>query len=86
VWRPITSLNAVFNTGYGRWWFIALVLAIATFAWGQRLTGPSAASIGTATNESDRLARVQRTLQLASIELVGFFGIFSMTILMRFYP
>ncbi len=86
VWGPIDSLSAVFNTGYGRWWFIALVLAVITFLWGQRLTGPAAASIGTAANAEERVARVQRTLRLASLELIGFFGIFSMMILMRFYP
>jgi hypothetical protein len=86
VWGPIDSLGAVFNTGFGRWWFIALVLAVITFGWGQRLTGPSAASIGGAVDPEERAARIQRTLRLASIELVGFFGIFSMMILMRFYP
>jgi hypothetical protein len=86
VWGPINSLSAVFNTGYGRWWFIALVLAILTFGWGQRLTGPSAASIALARDDAERVARTQRTLRLASLELIGFFGIFSMMILMRFYP
>jgi putative copper export protein len=86
VWGPIDSLSAVFNTGFGRWWFIALVLAIITFLWGERLTGPAAASIGTATTAEERVARVQTTLRLASLELVGFLGIFSMMILMRFYP
>ncbi len=86
VWGPIDSIGSVFNTGFGRWWFIALVLAIITFVWGQRITGPSAASIGTAMNPDERAARVQRTIRLASIELIGFFAIFSMMILMRFYP
>jgi len=86
VWGPIDSLSTVFNTGFGRWWFIALVLAIITFLWGQRLTGPAAASIGAATTAEERAARVQTTLRLASLELVGFLGIFSMMILMRFYP
>jgi uncharacterized membrane protein len=86
VWGPIDSFGAVFTTGFGRWWFIALVLAVITFLWGQRITGPSAASIGTATTPEERAARVQRTIRLASLELIGFFGIFSMMILMRFYP
>lgn len=86
VWGPIDGLSSVFNTGFGRWWFIALVLAIITFVWGQRITGPSAASIATSTNADERAARVQRTIRLASIELIGFFGVFSMMILMRFYP
>ena len=86
VWGPIDSLSAVFNTGFGRWWFIALVLAIITFMWGRRLTGPAAASIGDAATPDERAARVQRTLRLASLELIGFLGIFSMMILMRFYP
>ena len=86
VWGPINSLQALFGTGFGRWWFIALVLALLTFAWGQRLTGPSAASIALASNDAERVARTQRTLRLASLELIGFFGIFSMMILMRFYP
>jgi uncharacterized membrane protein len=86
VWGPIDSLSAIFNTGFGRWWFIALVLAIITFMWGRRLTGPAAASIGGATTADERAARVQRTLRLASLELIGFLAIFSMMILMRFYP
>jgi len=86
VWGPVTSIDAVFNTGFGRWWFIALILALATFVWGQRVTGPAAASIGSAGSDVERAARVQRTIRLASIELVGFCGIFSMMILMRFYP
>jgi putative copper export protein len=86
VWGPIDSLSAVFTTGFGRWWFIALLLAIITFIWGQRLTGPAAASIGTAATAEERAVRVQRTLRLASLGLIGFFGIFSMMILMRFYP
>lgn len=86
VWGPIDSLSAVFNTGFGRWWFIALVLAIITFEWGQRVTGPAAASIGAATTAEERVARVQRTIRLASLELIGFLAIFSMMILMRFYP
>src|ERR1700733_3138881 len=86
VWGPVTSLNALFNTGFGRWWLIALVVAIATFIWGQRLTGPSAESIGKATTDAERVARVRRTIRLASIELIGFCVIFSMMILMRFYP
>lgn len=85
VWGPIDSFNAVFNTSYGRWWFVALVLAVITLVWGQRITRPSAASIGLATTPEQRAARVQRTLRMASIELI-FFGIFSMMILMRLYP
>jgi hypothetical protein len=86
VWGPINGLGAIFNTGFGRWWFIALVIAVITFMWGQRLTGPSAASIGSASDDAERAVRTQRTLRLASIELIGFFAIFSMMILMRFYP
>ncbi len=86
VWGPVTSFDAVFNAGFGRWWFIALLLAVATFVWGQRITGPAAASIGSAGTDAERAARVQRTIRLASIELIGFCGIFSMMILMRFYP
>lgn len=86
VWGPINGPNAVFNTGFGRWWLIALLLAVLTFAWGQRLTGPSAASISLANDDADRVVRTQRTLRLASLELIGFVGIFSMMILMRFYP
>jgi uncharacterized membrane protein len=86
VWGPVTSANALFGTGFGRWWLIALVLAVITFIWGQRLTGPSAASIALTDDSAERAARIQRTLRLASIELLGFLGIFSMMILMRFYP
>ncbi|MGA7988555.1 MAG: hypothetical protein WCB51_09180 [Candidatus Dormiibacterota bacterium] len=86
MWGPINGPNAVFNTGFGRWWLIALLLAVLTFAWGQRLTGPSAASISLANDDADRVVRTQRTLRLASLELIGFVGIFSMMILMRFYP
>lgn len=85
VWGPLKSASDVLNSGYGHWWLIALLLAIATYVWGETMTAKAAAAIGRAP-EAERAALTARTIRLASIELVGFFGIFSMMILMRFYP
>jgi putative copper export protein len=36
IWGPIQSVDALLNTNYGLTWLAALVLAIATYAWGDR--------------------------------------------------
>jgi uncharacterized membrane protein len=81
----IKSTDTLFGTSYGHWWLIAFLAAIATFLWGKFVTGKAAAAIGTAP-EGDRPAAIQRVIRLATVELLGFFTILSMMVLMRFYP
>ncbi|MBV9099478.1 MAG: hypothetical protein JOZ46_01590 [Candidatus Dormibacteraeota bacterium] len=83
VWGPIHSAGDVFNSSYGRWWFIALLLAIATFSWAELRTAPAARAIATVP-DAERPAQIQRTIRDAMVELVGFAGILSMMVLMRF--
>jgi len=85
VWGPVRSAPDVFGTNYGRWWFIALILAVFTFAFGQFVTGRAAEAIATVP-EPERPAQIQKTIRLATIELAGFFGMLSMMVLLRFYP
>ena len=83
VWGPVQSPSAVFNTGYGHWWAVAFVVAIATFLWGQFVTGRNAELIAKVP-DADRPAQIQKTVRLATIELAGFATILSMMVLMRF--
>jgi uncharacterized membrane protein len=69
------------GTTYGIEWLIGLVAAGATFAWGQWVTGPSAERV-TAGHASPQ--EVGRVRLYALLELLGFFVIFTMMILMHF--
>ena len=93
VFGPIKSLEAL-GTPYGVTWLVALVLAIATFMFGQRISGPSferLASLSEAeTLNADGTASAKLTTladqvkRYVLMELVLFVVIFTCMILMRF--
>lgn len=76
----ITGFDSL-GTTYGIEWLVGLVAALATFAWGQWVTGPAAEHVTSGTASPAEVARV-RTYAL--LELLGFFVIFTTMILMHF--
>jgi putative copper export protein len=87
---PIKSVEAVFTTGYGLTWLVALLTVVAVYLWGRimivgavnRLAAAPLAPDGGPTPELD--AALARAKQVTVLELLGFFVIFSCMILMRF--
>ena len=77
-------------TTYGITWLIALLAAIATFLWGRYVIGGAArvmnaAPLGPDGGPTAELERATtRIKQVAVLELLGFFVIFTCMILMRF--
>jgi uncharacterized membrane protein len=94
IFGPVRSLDFLFGTAYGITFLIALLAALATFAWGQLVLTRAAQRLDTLplaevmqTDEKVALAfaaQVQRVKLLALLELLGFFVIFTCMILMRF--
>jgi len=94
IFGPVRSLDFLFGTAYGITFLIALLAALATFAWGQLVLTRAARRLDTfplaevmQTDEKVALAfaaQVQRVKLLALLELFGFFVIFTCMILMRF--
>ncbi len=94
VFGPVRSLDFVFGTAYGITFLIALLAALATFAWSQLVLTRAARRLdtfplaevmksgGTATLAF--AAQMQRVKRFALLELFGFFVIFTCMILMRF--
>lgn len=86
----IDSIAEVFGTTYGVVWFVALIVATATFLWGRYVIVPatrrlSAAPVnadGTPSAELD--AALNRAKLVTVLELIGFLVIFTCMILMRF--
>ena len=89
VLGPIKSLDAL-GTTYGITWLVALIAAVATFLWGLYVIGGAAnvmnaVSLGPGGEPTPELERATaRVKQVAVLELIGFFVIFTCMILMRF--
>lgn len=89
VFGPIKSVDALATT-YGITWLIALIAAIATLLWGRYVIGGAArvmnsAPLGPGGEPTPELERATtRIKQVAVLELLGFFVIFTCMILMRF--
>ena len=87
---PIKSLDFLFGTAYGWTWLVALTVTVLTYLWGLFVIIPGLRAMdlaplnadGTATPELE--AATNRVKRLVSLELVGFFIIFTCMILMRF--
>ena len=86
--RDVADLSA----GYGLYWLIGLIVALATFAWGflvirplgQRLSRESARWAGAADAVPDELVALGNRLKFVALaETVGFLVIFTMMILMH---
>jgi hypothetical protein len=86
----LKSIGDVFGSPYGITWLVGLTAATATFLWGKYAIEPAIHRMnsaplnpdGTATAEVE--TAVARVKQVAILELVGFFTIFTCMILMRF--
>ena len=89
LFGPIKSVDAL-GTTYGITWLVALIAAVATFLWGLYVIGGAAsvmnaAPLGPDGEPTPELERATtRVKQVAVLELVGFFVIFTCMILMRF--
>jgi uncharacterized membrane protein len=87
---PIKNVDTMLGTAYGLTWLVALIVAILTHIWGRSVikAGVHAMNLapinpdGTATAELE--AATRRVKLLVSLELIGFFVIFTCMILMRF--
>ena len=90
VLGPIKSVDFLLGTAYGLTWLVALVAAILTYLWGLFVIIPGLHAMdraplnadGTPTPELE--AATNRLKLLVSLELLGFFVIFTCMILMRF--
>jgi uncharacterized membrane protein len=93
VFGPIKSLD-VLTTTYGLTWLLALIFAVGTLLWGVRVIVPAiermnaislADAVGPDGSTSPALvAAIDRVKRVSSLELFGFFVIFTCMILMRF--
>ncbi len=83
VFGPIDSIDALFGTGYGITWLVALLVSIALVVNGARNIGPASVAMKDAPDFAAAGARLQR---FAQIDLVGFAIVFTCMILMRFGP
>src|SRR5216683_2709060 len=94
IFGPVRSLDFLFGTAYGITFLMALLAALATFAWGQLVLTRAARRLDTfplaEVMQTDGkvalafVAQVQRVKLLALLELLGFFVIFTCMILMCF--
>src|SRR6266851_3465400 len=94
IFGPVRSLDFLFGTAYGITFLMALLAALATFAWGQLVLTRAARRLDTfplaEAMQTDGkvalafVAQVQRVKLLALLELLGFFVIFTCMILMCF--
>jgi len=90
---PIKSADAL-GTQYGITWLVALVAAIATFAFAKRVIepaiarmnaiDPSRAFLPDGAPSPDMAAAIASAKRNAMLELVGFLVIFTCMVLMRF--
>jgi hypothetical protein len=72
------------STPYGRTWLVALIGALALFAFIEVVLDPAVRRLNTATTDAEFDARLGRVSALSVVELIGFLAIFTCMILMRF--
>lgn len=80
----IHSVQDAVGTSYGRTWLVALIGALALFAFIEVIFDPTIRRLNTAKAEAEYNATLGRVKLYAVIELIGFFAIFTCMILMRF--
>jgi uncharacterized membrane protein len=71
------------GTAYGIAWLVSLIVALGLLLWGHFVTGPSGDRMAGAS-EAEAPALMKAMLRNASIELVGFFVVFTAMIVMHF--
>jgi uncharacterized membrane protein len=94
VFGPLQSVDAVLGSAYGLTWLAALVVALGTQAFAQRVLAPNIGRLSeldpaTAVDEEGRpsaelSAIIGRAKRHTIVELAGFGVIFTCMILMRF--
>ena len=87
---PIKSVDFLVGSAYGLTWLVALITVVTTYLWGLFVIIPALRAMdasplspdGSGTPELERAT--ERVKLVVSLELVGFFIIFTCMILMRF--
>ncbi len=87
---PIDSVEDAFTTAYGLTWLLAMVVIVAVFLWGRfvivgavdRLAAAPLTPDGGPTPELE--VALARAKLVTVLELLGFFVLFTLMILMRF--
>jgi uncharacterized membrane protein len=78
------SVEDIVSTSYGRTWLVALLGALALFAFIEAVLDPAVRRLNTAKTDAEFDARLGRVTALSIVELIGFVAIFTCMILMRF--
>jgi uncharacterized membrane protein len=87
---PIDSLEVLTGTPYGLTWLVALLVALAVYAWGKFVIEPTVRTMNALPLNPDGSAgpeleqAIERAKRVVVLELIGFFVIFTCMILMRF--
>jgi uncharacterized membrane protein len=83
VLGPVKSIEFLFGTAYGITWLVALLLGLGILAWSHFVvfTGTDRMTAAIAAGDA---AAMRRGLAPAMLNVIGFFGIFTCMILMRF--
>ena len=88
VFGPVRSLDFLFGTAYGITFFIGFLAAVSTYMWGLFVITPAAKKLEVLpTDEKSKLlynANLARVRFFGQLELLGFVGILTCMILMRF--
>ena len=88
VFGPVRSLDFLFGTPYGITFFIGFLAALATYMWGLFVITPTAKKLEVLpTDEKAKLmynTALARIKIFGQLELLGFVGILTCMILMRF--
>jgi hypothetical protein len=93
VFGPLKGIEAVTGTTYGHYWLGGLVGGCSLLAWGIFLVGPAAKKVASFPPDevakggavADSAKAALKKLQLVAVlEVVGFFIVFTLMVLMRF--
>ena len=88
VFGPVRSFDFLFGTAYGITFFIGFLAALATYMWGLFVITPTAKKLEVLpTDEKARViynAALTKIKIFGQLELLGFAGILTCMILMRF--
>lgn len=88
VFGPVRSLGFLFGTAYGITFFIGFLAALGTYLWGLLLIQPTAKKLEVQpTDEKSKMmynTALARIKIFGQLELLGFAGILTCMILMRF--
>ena len=87
---PIKGVDILVGTPYGLTWLVALIVTVLTYLWGLFVIIPGLQAMDRApvnadgTPTAELTTATNRVKRLVSMELLGFFVIFTCMILMRF--